>query len=285
MDSEDIFRKLTVGAKFDFKRFSNDAVKLKKEKDETLEKAQENVDEVHITPKSEDRVSDEELTLLGTMKAFGEGVVKRKKRKLDKKEVTEEKRAQQEEEQVRHFRNLNRISVIGSAVPPPVDSFQKLQEDFNISPTLLQNVLASGYTEPTPIQMQAIPIMLQDRQIFACAPTGSGKTAAFLIPIIHQLKKPMKLGFRAVIVSPTRELASQTYRECVRLSEGTGLRCHIINKTKQAANKFGPQSSQKFDILVTTPNRLVYLLQEDPPSLSLNNIKWCIHQFAHFLLE
>jgi CRISPR/Cas system-associated endonuclease/helicase Cas3 len=52
----------------------------------------------------------------------------------------------------------------------------------------------------------------QGRQVLACAPTGSGKTVAFLIPIIHHLAGPRKLGFRAVIVSPTRELASQTYR-------------------------------------------------------------------------
>lgn len=80
----------------------------------------------------------------------------------------------------------------------------------------------------------------------ACAPTGSGKTAAFLLPIIHHLGGPQRKGFRAVILCPTRELAKQTYRECVRLSEGYNFRIHIISKINQALNKYGPNSSQKF---------------------------------------
>ena len=80
----------------------------------------------------------------------------------------------------------------------------------------------------------------------ACAPTGSGKTAAFLVPIIHALEGPRKKGFRAIILSPTRELAKQTYRECIRLSEGRGFRVHIISKINQALSKYGPKSSQKF---------------------------------------
>lgn len=82
--------------------------------------------------------------------------------------------------------------------------------------------------------------------MLACAPTGSGKTAAFLLPIIHHLKGPQKQGFRAVIISPTRELAKQTYRECLKLSEGRNFRVHIISKVNQALEKYGPKSSQKF---------------------------------------
>lgn len=94
--------------------------------------------------------------------------------------------------------------------------------------------------------MQAIPLMLKKREILACAPTGSGKTAAFLVPIIHCLGTPQKKGFRAVIVSPTRELANQTHRECVKLTEGIGLRCHVIDNVGKATQKFGPKSSQRF---------------------------------------
>lgn len=94
--------------------------------------------------------------------------------------------------------------------------------------------------------MQAIPLMLKKREILACAPTGSGKTAAFLVPIIHCLGAPQKKGFRAVIVSPTRELANQTHRECVKLTEGIGLRCHVIDNVGKATQKFGPKSSQRF---------------------------------------
>lgn len=67
-----------------------------------------------------------------------------------------------------------------------------------------------------------------------------------MLPIIHHLGGPEKKGFRAVILSPTRELAKQTYRECLRLSEGYNFKIHIINKINQALNKYGPKSSQKF---------------------------------------
>lgn len=111
--------------------------------------------------------------------------------------------------------------------------------------------------------------MLDRRQLLACAPTGSGKTAAFLLPILHTLESPQRKGFRAVVVCPTRELAKQTQRECARLSGDRGFRVHIISKINQGLTQYGPKSNQKFDILVTTPNRLCFLLNQDPPAISL----------------
>lgn len=80
----------------------------------------------------------------------------------------------------------------------------------------------------------------------ACAPTGSGKTAAFLVPIIQALGEPQRQGFRALILCPTRELAKQTQRECIRLSEGRGFRIHVISNIKKALVQYGSKSSQKF---------------------------------------
>lgn len=82
--------------------------------------------------------------------------------------------------------------------------------------------------------------------MLACAPTGSGKTAAFLIPILQDLQGPRKQGFRALVLCPTRELAKQTQRECIRLSEGKGFRVHVISKINKALLQYGPNSSQKF---------------------------------------
>lgn len=83
--------------------------------------------------------------------------------------------------------------------------------------------------------------------MFACAPTGSGKTAAFLVPVIQHLKSPQKDGIRCLIVCPTRELAKQTQRECERLCENRGLRAHVINKLNdKAVEKFGSKNGQKF---------------------------------------
>lgn len=97
-------------------------------------------------------------------------------------------------------------------VPEPIETFEQLSERFGISSHLMANVLKAGYEVPTPIQMQAMPAMMAGRQVMACAPTGSGKTAAFLLPIVHQLKAPSGTGVRAIIVAPTRELAHQTHR-------------------------------------------------------------------------
>lgn len=80
----------------------------------------------------------------------------------------------------------------------------------------------------------------------ACAPTGSGKTAAFLVPIIQALKKPKTKGVRALIICPTRELAKQTQRECVRLVGSRDLRVETISKIKNDAVQCGIKGSKKF---------------------------------------
>uniref|UniRef100_A0A3B5MI06 ATP-dependent RNA helicase n=1 Tax=Xiphophorus couchianus TaxID=32473 RepID=A0A3B5MI06_9TELE len=66
----------------------------------------------------------------------------------------------------------------------------------------------AGLNTPTPIQMQAIPLMMHARELLACAPTGSGKTLAFSLPLLAHLQRPANLGFRALVISPTRELAN-----------------------------------------------------------------------------
>lgn len=178
-----------------------------------------------------------------------------------------------------------KIKTVGENVPPALSTFDLMKKTYSLSPVLMENLNKSGYTEPTPIQTQAIPVMLQKRQIFACAPTGSGKTAAFLVPVIHHLNKPLNKGFRALIVSPTRELAKQTLRECTRLCEGIGLRAHTFTKINKDKEKFNPKLAQKFDILIATPNRLVFLLQQEPPAVELDNIEWLIIDESDKLFE
>ncbi|VVC29257.1 Helicase, C-terminal,Helicase superfamily 1/2, ATP-binding domain,P-loop containing nucleoside [Cinara cedri] len=178
-----------------------------------------------------------------------------------------------------------KIKAVGDNVPNALATFDMMKNMYSLSPLLMDNLMKSGYTVPTPIQTQSIPIMLQKRQIFACAPTGSGKTAAFLVPIIHHLSKPMNKGFRALIVSPTRELAKQTLRECTRLCEGIGLRPHTFTKINKDKEKFNPKLAQKFDILIATPNRLVFLLEQEPPAVELTNIEWLVIDESDKLFE
>nr|XP_003230551.2 PREDICTED: probable ATP-dependent RNA helicase DDX52 [Anolis carolinensis] len=206
-------------------------------------------------------------------------------KKNEEKQLSAEKLRQARQEKINRFRNKHKIYVQGTDLPDPVATFEQLREEYKISPRIMRNVEAAGFQAPTPVQMQAIPAMLHRRELLACAPTGSGKTLAFSLPILTHLKQPMNKGFRALILAPTRELASQTHRELLKLSEGTGFRIHMIHKAAEAAKKFGPKSSQKFDVLVTTPNRLIYLLKQDPPAIDLSRVEWLVVDESDKLFE
>ncbi|XP_062867326.1 probable ATP-dependent RNA helicase DDX52 [Trichomycterus rosablanca] len=188
-------------------------------------------------------------------------------------------------EKINQIRHQNRINVHGTDIPDPLGTFEELQQEYELDPRIIQNIKASGFQTPTPIQMQAIPLMMHRREILACAPTGSGKTIAFCLPLLAHLRQPLNKGFRALIVAPTRELASQTHRELLKLSERVGFRVHMINKGGDAAKKYGPKSAKKFDILVTTPNRLIYLLNQDPPAVDLSKVEWLVVDEADKLFE
>ncbi|NWQ82771.1 DDX52 helicase, partial [Columbina picui] len=162
------------------------------------------------------------------------------------KKPTAEKLERLRREKINRFRNKHRINVQGTDLPDPIATFDQLQKEYKIHPKIMENIQAAGFQVPTPIQMQAIPVMLHGRELLASAPTGSGKTLAFCVPLLAHLKQPRNKGFRALIISPTRELASQTHRELVKLAEGTGFRIHMIHKAAEAAKKFGPKSSKKF---------------------------------------
>ncbi|XP_078122439.1 putative ATP-dependent RNA helicase DDX52 [Sander vitreus] len=190
-----------------------------------------------------------------------------------------------QQEKVNRIRSQHRINVHGCDVPNPVCTFEELQSEYRLNPRVLQNLKDAGLNSPTPVQMQAIPLMMHGRELLACAPTGSGKTLAFCLPLLAHLQQPANLGFRAVVISPTRELANQTYRELLRLSEGVGFRVHIMDKASLAAKKYGPQSNKKYDILVSTPNRLVFLLKQDPPALDLSSVEWLVVDESDKLFE
>nr|CAD7445716.1 unnamed protein product [Timema bartmani] len=246
MDAHDIFKKLTRGTNLNLKK----AIQVQHTK-------------VLTTPVKNEPTSEESIQ---------PSRIDRGKKKLSKMRL-----AALKQEEVNHLRNQERISVTGPNIPDPLRTFEDLKSVYGLSTVLVDNLLHSGYTSPTPIQSQAIPLMLQGRQLLACAPTGSGKTAAFLVPVFHHLGRPKHSGIRAVIVSPTRELARQTLRECQRLSEGTALRCHLVKKAPTVARSSNQYAVPKCDLLITTPNRLVYLLKQDPPAISLTS---CLYSFS-----
>ena len=85
-----------------------------------------------------------------------------------------------------------------------------------------------GYKQPTPIQRKTIPLIMEGRDVVGMARTGSGKTAAFVLPLIERLKLRQPGGVRAVILSPSRELALQTYKQVKEFSHGTNLQSIVL---------------------------------------------------------
>ncbi|XP_057216988.1 probable ATP-dependent RNA helicase DDX52 isoform X2 [Triplophysa rosa] len=325
MDAFDLFRKLGAGAKFNLKRFAKDAERFKGTKSEILDQlagvsffGTETLLKSRLGEEEDDKSDEDDVTSKRKRTQVDEPVKTSKKKRKAKAEDTtssdgkEEKESiqwmtsqgnvkdpktetkdktslkklrQLHQEKVNQIRHQNRINVHGTDIPDPVSTFEELQKEYNLDPRIIQNIKTAGFQTPTPIQMQAIPLMVHDREILACAPTGSGKTVAFCLPLLAHLRKPLNKGFRALIISPTRELASQTHRELVKLSEGVGFRVHIINKGVDAVKKFGPKSAKKFDILVTTPNRLIYLLNQDPPAVDLSRVEWLVVDESDKLFE
>ena len=139
--------------------------------------------------------------------------------------------------------------------------------DLGLKPELTAVVAEKGYTEPTPIQKAAIPAVLSGRDVLAGAQTGTGKTAGFVLPILQRLGARSPQGPRALILTPTRELAAQVAESVRQYGKNTGLRSTVI---------FGgvserPQISalaNGCDILVATPGRLLDLAQQKAVSLA-----------------
>ncbi len=159
---------------------------------------------------------------------------------------------------------------------------------FNVCVTL--HPPPNRYKEPTPVQMQAIPCILQGRDTLVAAPTGSGKTAAFLIPLLALLEAPKKGGVRAIVVAPTRELAQQIYRNTLSLSLGKKFRVMLLTKASASiasgrgtGEHEGEMVGQQKDIIISTPQRLVHLLKDE--EFPLDKLEMLVLDEADKLLE
>lgn len=101
-------------------------------------------------------------------------------------------------------------------------------ESFNLHPQIMDGVREQGYTTPTPIQLKAIPPIMEGRDVIGLAQTGTGKTAAFVLPVLHRLVNLPRGQVKALVISPTRELAEQTCEAVNNLGQSAGLRCISI---------------------------------------------------------
>ncbi len=136
-------------------------------------------------------------------------------------------------------------------------------EDFNFDASLLEGLYSMGYKTPTPIQEKAIPTILNNKDIIACAQTGTGKTAAFLLPIIQHILHAPTRHLNTLIIAPTRELVIQIDQQI----DGMGYFCSVGSIAIYGGNDGITWEKQKrslkqgVDIVCATPGRLIALLQ------------------------
>ena len=149
---------------------------------------------------------------------------------------------------------------------------------------LLKSVDKMGFEKPTPVQQQAIPLALEGRDLLVSAATGSGKTAAFLLPILQGMIKnpPPKEGTRALVIVPTRELARQIGKECEKLASYCGIKVGVVTggqefKVQRALLRRDPE------ILIGTPGRMLELVREG--STLFTNLEYLVLDEADRLFE
>ena len=136
-------------------------------------------------------------------------------------------------------------------------------QSMGLSQEAFRGVIKKGYRVPTPIQRKTIPLILEGRDLVAMARTGSGKTAAFLVPMFHKIRSGAsgKKGVRAVIFSPTRELALQTLKFSRDLGRFSGLRIVCVLGGESMEKQFALMHENP-DVVIATPGRFVHLCVE-----------------------
>jgi ATP-dependent RNA helicase DDX3X len=182
------------------------------------------------------------------------------------------------------------VSVSGTDIPPPISSFEKL----SLHPSMLENIRLAKYVTPTPVQKVGIPILLNERDLMVCAQTGSGKTAAFLTPIISLCVtkniKPIvdndsvrkQVCPVILVLAPTRELATQIFDEARKFTYRLGVRpCLIYGgvSTRDQMNDL----RQGCSLLVATTGRLVDFI--DRGIVSLKGVRFLVLDEADRMLD
>uniref|UniRef100_A0A8C9A111 RNA helicase n=1 Tax=Prolemur simus TaxID=1328070 RepID=A0A8C9A111_PROSS len=178
------------------------------------------------------------------------------------------------------------VEISGHDAPPAILTF----EEANLCQTLNNNIAKAGYTKLTPVQKYSIPIILAGRDLMACAQTGSGKTAAFLLPILAHMMRDGITASRfkelqepeCIIVAPTRELINQIYLEARKFSFGTCVRAVVIYGGTQLGHSIR-QIVQGCNILCATPGRLMDIIGKE--KIGLRQIKYLVLDEADRMLD
>ncbi len=144
---------------------------------------------------------------------------------------------------------------------------------FGFSEAISRNIMKAGFTAPTPIQKEAIPHALSGKDILGLAQTGTGKTAAFVLPMLHRLGEGSSRRVRALIVAPTRELAEQIHQVIVTLGKDTRLQSMTIYGGASMNRQLG-ELRKGVDIVVACPGRLLDHLQRK--SVALDHVEMLV---------
>eukprot|EP01018_Ginkgo_biloba_P000650 Gb_13284 [translate_table: standard] len=157
-------------------------------------------------------------------------------------------------------------------------------ESLGLSYPVFRGVKRKGYRIPTPIQRKTMPLIMAGCDVVAMARTGSGKTAAFLIPMLEKLKEHTpNVGVRALILSPTRELALQTFKFCKELGRYTDLQTTLLVGGDSIETQF-EELAKSPDVIIATPGRLMHHLAE-VEGMSLRTVEYVVFDEADRLFE
>ena len=178
-----------------------------------------------------------------------------------------------------NFENYENIpcEVTGREPPKPAENF----ETIGLHENLMKNVRKANYVNLTPVQKHAIPIIMNDRDLMACAQTGSGKTVAFLLPIIQKLVESEIEPHacepqipEVLILTPTRELAVQIRKEAMKFTNRLKLGTFCLYGGTSVTSQFSLFTQNNINIVVATPGRFLQALREK--IVSLKNIKYFV---------
>mmetsp|Transcript_26358 Transcript_26358/g.78764 ORF Transcript_26358/g.78764 Transcript_26358/m.78764 type:complete len:575 (+) Transcript_26358:271-1995(+) len=173
------------------------------------------------------------------------------------------------------------VEASGEDCPNPVEQFAELQ----LHPQLMHNIEVARYMRPTPVQRHAIPVGIARRDLMACAQTGSGKTGAFLFPVLHQIMAALDAAPdmrprgcaepRCLILSPTRELATQIHKEALRFIQRSKVFSVVVYGGAEMKTQINALD-RGCHVLVATPGRLVDLIERGKVRLT---------SIAHLVLD
>ena len=157
--------------------------------------------------------------------------------------------------------------------------------DFNFDAKLLEGLLSMGYSKPTPIQQQAIPLILQNKDLIACAQTGTGKTAAYILPILNKIISTESRHLNTLVIAPTRELAQQIDQQIEGFSYFIGVSSIPVYGGGDGATWDQQRKAMESgaDIIIATPGRLIALLQSG--TIKLDQLEHLVLDEADRMLD